>query len=221
VRRESFRAGFCHRTSTPRSATFLNVNWLAHVFLSEPHVEARLGNLLADIVKGADREPMSAEFRRGIQRHQAIDSFTDAHPVVRRSRSRVGSGQKRFSGILVDVFYDYFLANNWGLYASIPLDTFTSSFYADIKSVRIVLPPDAQATVDRMIRRDMLGEYRHVHAVEHSLRRLSVRLSARWQRPFMLEAGVADLRAHEDAFAADFVEFFPQLQAHVAGLDGY
>src|ERR1700754_4394589 len=143
------------------------VNWLAHVFLSEPHVEARLGNLLADIVKGADRERMSAEFLRGIQRHQAIDSFTDAHPVVRRSRARVGSGQKRFSGILVDVFYDYFLARNWELYASIPLDTFTAGFYADIKAARIALPPAAQATVDRMIRRDMLGEYRQIHAVEH------------------------------------------------------
>jgi len=196
------------------------VNWLAHVFLSEPHVEFRLGNLLADIVKGADRERMSAEFLRGIQRHQAIDSFTDSHPVVRRSRARVGSGQRRFSGILVDVFYDYFLAKNWALYASVPLDTFTAGFYADIQAAQIALPPPAQATVERMIRRDMLGEYRQIHAVEHSLHRLSIRLSARWQRPFMLEAGVADLRAHEEAFSADFAEFFPQLQAHVAGLEG-
>jgi acyl carrier protein phosphodiesterase len=196
------------------------MNWLAHVFLSERAVEFRLGNLLADIVKGQEREGMSAEFLRGIQRHQAIDSFTDAHPVVRRSRARVGSGQRRFSGVLVDVFYDYFLATSWDKYSAVPLPVFTTAFYADIEASSIALPQQAQATVDRMIRRDMLGEYTQIEAVEHSLRRISMRLSARWHRPFTLEAGVADLRTHHDAFAADFAEFFPELQAHVARLDG-
>src|SRR5262249_49426386 len=75
------------------------MNWLAHVFLSESTLEFRLGNLLADIVRGAEREAMSVEFQRGARRHQAIDAFTDAHPVVRRSRARIGSGQRRFSGV--------------------------------------------------------------------------------------------------------------------------
>ena len=191
------------------------MNWLAHVFLSEPAVEFRLGNLLADIVKGQEREGMSADFLRGIQRHQAIDSFTDRHPVVRRSRSRVGSGQRRFSGVLVDVFYDYFLATNWETYSPVPLPVFTTSFYADIEASSIALPQQAQATIDRMISRNMLGAYTQIEAVEWALRRISMRLSARWHRPFMLEAGVADLRAHHEAFAADFAEFFPQLQRHV------
>ena len=191
------------------------MNWLAHVFLSEPSVEFRLGNLLADIVKGQDREGMGTDFLRGIQGHQVIDSFTDSHPVVRRSRARVDSGQRRFSGVLVDVFYDYFLATNWERYSPVHLPVFTTDFYADISATPIALPQQAQATVDRMIRHDMLGAYTQIDAVEQSLRRLSMRLSARWHRPFMLEAGVADLRAHHDAFAADFAEFFPQLQVHV------
>jgi acyl carrier protein phosphodiesterase len=80
------------------------VNWLAHVFLSEPDVEFRLGNLLADIVRGEELRRMSPDFQRGVLRHMQIDAFTDAHPLVKRSRSRISPESRRFSGVLVDVF---------------------------------------------------------------------------------------------------------------------
>ncbi|MGL4552092.1 MAG: ACP phosphodiesterase, partial [Gemmataceae bacterium] len=65
------------------------MNWLAHALLSPPDPEVRLGNLLADLVKGRDRHPMGEPFRRGIALHQRIDRFTDAHPVVHRSIARL------------------------------------------------------------------------------------------------------------------------------------
>lgn len=193
------------------------MNWLAHVFLSERNVEFRLGNLLADVVKGEVRNGMSAEFLRGVQRHQAIDSFTDSHLVVRRSRARIGPGQRRFSGILVDVFYDYFLATHWDEYSSVALEAFTTDFYADIRACPIALPEQAQMVVGRLVTDDLLGSYRRIAGVERSLQRLSMRLSARWHRKFTLEQGVADLLAQHDDFAADFAEFFPALRAHVDG----
>lgn len=194
------------------------MNWLAHVFLSEQNVEFRLGNLLADVVKGDQRIGMDADFLRGVQRHQAIDSFTDSHPVVRRSRARIGTAQRRFSGILVDVFYDYCLATHWGEYSAVAFDTFTAGFYADIKACPIQLPEQAQMVVDRMVRHDLLGSYRRIEGVERSLRRLSMRLSQRWHRPFALEQGVSDLLDRQDDFESDFAEFFPELQARVVQL---
>jgi len=50
------------------------------------------GNLLADLVKGRDRAAMSARFLNGVRQHQAIDVFTDSHPIVHRSRARLGDG---------------------------------------------------------------------------------------------------------------------------------
>lgn len=194
------------------------MNWLAHVFLSEQNLEFRLGNLLADIVRGEQRSGMSADFLRGVQCHQAIDSFTDSHPLVRRSRARIGAEQRRFSGVLVDVFYDHYLAKNWDDYSSVPLDAFTAGFYADIKTRQIELPEQAQWVTDRIIRHDLLGSYRRVGGVERALRGLSMRLSERWHREFTLENGVRDLLAQQDGFAADFAEFFPALRAHVGRL---
>ena len=191
------------------------MNWLAHVFLSEPNVEFRLGNLLADIVKGSDRIGMSPQFLRGVNCHRAIDSFTDAHPVVRRSRSRISGPYRRFSGVLVDVFYDYFLAAQWRTYSSVSLDAFTADFYTQATACPITVPQPARIAIDRIVQHDLLGQYRHIEGVEHSLRRLSMRLTARWRKEFALQHSVADLLADESGFAADFAEFFPELQAHV------
>jgi len=196
------------------------LNWLAHVFLSEEDVEQRLGNLLADLVRGADRTAMSAGFLLGVRRHRAIDSYTDAHAVVRRSRMRIGAEHRRFSGVLVDVFYDYFLATNWLRYSSQTLQDFTSDFYADVRAHPLELPDAARTTLDRIIRYDLLGAYRTLDGVEQSLRRLSRGLTARWRREFTLERAVADLRTHEAELADDFAAFFPALQAHVAAIDG-
>ena len=192
------------------------MNWLAHVFLSDPDVEFRLGNLLADIVRGEELRRMSAAFQRGAQKHKQIDAFTDSHPVVKRSRARVSPEFRRFSGVLVDVFYDHLLATNWNTYSPIVLDAFTAKFYADIESSHIELPSSARVTLDRIIRHDLLGSYRRTEGVERSLRRISAYLSSRWNREFELERGVAALIAHRAGFDADFNEFFPQLRAAVS-----
>lgn len=192
------------------------MNWLAHVFLSEPDVEVQLGNLLADVVRGPDLMPMSAAFKRGARLHKAIDAFTDAHPVVRRSRLRLGAEHRRFSGVLMDVFYDYFLATQWATYSPEPLATFTSRFYVQAKAGEQVLPRSAQIMVERITAYDLLGQYRQISGVDNSLRRLSMRLAARWHREFALERSVTALISNEAALLVDFAEFFPQLQAHVA-----
>jgi acyl carrier protein phosphodiesterase len=195
---------------------FSKVNWLAHVFLSEPSVDFQLGNLLADVVRGPRRDAMSADFVRGATCHKAIDAFTDAHPIVKRSRARIGSEHRRFSGVLVDVFYDYYLARNWQRYSTIALDAFTAAFYASAEPHLKELPPDARTMLERIIRYDLLASYAQVDGVERALRRISSYLTSRWGREFTLDRGVRDLLAHEAEFAADFHEFFPSLQAHVA-----
>ena len=73
------------------------MNWLAHTFLSEPNVQFQLGNLLADLVRGPQREQMGADFRRGADCHKIIDAFTDSHPLVRRSRAQVPA-RTRYTG---------------------------------------------------------------------------------------------------------------------------
>src|ERR1043165_4082575 len=77
------------------------VNLLAHALLSAPDAEIRLGNVLADFVKGRDRRTMSPAFLEGVRQHEAIDVFTDTHQVVSRSKARI-KNYRHTTGILVD-----------------------------------------------------------------------------------------------------------------------
>ena len=89
------------------------MNWLAHLHLSEPTSAFRLGNVLPDLVPARDLANLPEAFQRGIKCHHRIDAFTDAHPKFRQSVARLSPRFRRFGGIIVDVFYDHFLAVNW------------------------------------------------------------------------------------------------------------
>jgi acyl carrier protein phosphodiesterase len=193
------------------------MNWLAHALLSEPDIEFRLGNLLADLIKKRDRAGLSEAFRRGADRHQRIDAFTDYHPVVGRSRARLAAEWGRVSGILIDIFYDHFLANEWARYCPTPLDEFTAELYAGIRALPLSLAPEAEQAVRRMIEEDRLGSYRRLDGIEETLRRVSIRLAARTGVDFGLGRAVSELVAHRAGLADDFAEFFPALQAEFGG----
>jgi acyl carrier protein phosphodiesterase len=89
------------------------MNWLAHLFLSKQNIEYRVGNLLPDFLPITELVKFSQPFQEGITCHRIIDSFTDSHPIVKNSITRIPATYKRFGGILTDVFYDHFLAKNW------------------------------------------------------------------------------------------------------------
>jgi acyl carrier protein phosphodiesterase len=100
------------------------MNWLAHLLLSEPEAAFRIGNILPDILTRAELQKLSPIFQGGAETHRLIDAFTDCHPVVRRSIGRFVPPFRRFGGILVDVFYDHFLAVDWINYSEVPLGNF-------------------------------------------------------------------------------------------------
>src|SRR5437016_2214638 len=84
------------------------MNWLAHLLLSEDDPRARLGNLLADLLKKPQRQPLGEAYQRGFARHRVIDRFTDAHPIFLASKQRLETEHDHFQGIFIDLFYDHF-----------------------------------------------------------------------------------------------------------------
>lgn len=190
------------------------MNWLAHLLLSPPDMESRLGNLLADFVRGEARRRMSAAFREGAQCHAQIDAFTDAHPVVRRSKARLEPRFRRFAGVLVDVFYDHLLARHWEKFCAVPLREFTREFNREAVLHAEGLPADASWILRRMIGEDRLWSYREAGGVAAALERLSQRLNERWHRGIRLHDAVPGMMECGAGLEQDFLEFFPQLVTH-------
>jgi len=191
------------------------MNWLANLFLSQANGEHRLGNLLGDILKGKERTNMASCFMPGLECHLLIDKFTDSHQVVRRSKRRVNAQHRRYSGILIDVFYDYVLARNWHVYAQVDLSCFTQEVYSSLLESLDLTPMRVQKIIHRMIREDWLGSYYYLSGVEATLHGIKARLSSRHEEYFLVDAFMAELELNFAEIEADFHLFFPTLIARV------
>ncbi len=84
------------------------MNWLAHVFLSELKIDFQIGNYLADPLKGKLWDSTSDDMRRAIKTHITIDSFTDTHKTVSKSKSRLRE-KGLLKPVIIDLTYDYLL----------------------------------------------------------------------------------------------------------------
>lgn len=187
--------------------TAQRVNFLAHTYLAGGSDHAIVGSLMGDFVKGPLNGRYGTEITRALALHRRIDVYTDAHHIVRQSRHRVSSARRRFAGILVDMFYDHFLALHWDEYSDMPLERFTARIYSALREHYAMLPERLQAIAPRMAAADWLGSYRYVEAIGLALDRMGQRL----KRGNPLLRSTEELLAHYDAFHADFRTFFPDV----------
>ena len=180
------------------------MNFLAHLWLAGPDEGMRLGAVAGDFVKGALPGALPADIAAGVSLHRAIDAFADTHPAFQRSRERVVGPHRRFAGVMVDMFYDHFLAAQWARWhPQEPLAGFAARQYALLAAHRHRLPPRAAPVLGRMAAHDWLSSYREVDTIVYALDRIAGRL----RRPeAFLGCGEA-LRGDYAGFAADAAHF--------------
>jgi acyl carrier protein phosphodiesterase len=188
------------------------VNYLAHLFLAEGTPESLIGNLLGDFVKGAAVNLYGGEIRKGIDLHRKVDSYTDSHAIVRSSKSLISAQRRRFAGVLVDVFYDHFLAKNWLEYSEVPLRDFARRTYKILQDNRDILPDSLQRVLPIIIARDLLLSYQEVSEIGITLDRMSARI----KRTNNLAGGLEDLTVNYQQLESDFRVFFPELISYAA-----
>lgn len=189
------------------------MNYLAHLHLGGERPAQLLGSLYGDFVKGPLAGRWPAEIEAGIRLHRRIDVFTDAHPLVAAARARFPVARRRYSGILLDVFFDHCLALHWQRFAEVSLDDFTRHVYG-VLAAEPVLPERLALIAPRMAAQDWLGSYRDFAVLEQVLAGMQRRLS----RPEALDGALVELEALYQPLSEDFLAFYPQLQAAVAGL---
>ncbi|MBZ0138005.1 MAG: ACP phosphodiesterase [Planctomycetes bacterium] len=183
------------------------MNYLAHMLLSDGTPEALLGNLAGDFVRGVDVSTMTPAMQAGVKLHRAVDRFTDSHPAVQQSRARLPQHWRHYRGVLVDVFYDHFLARNFEALGGEALDTFATRVYSALNEHAEALPPRLKRAAPIMIERDWLRAYTHFEGLEIVLQGMSRRA----RRDVALHESVGALRQNYTELRADFENFFPQL----------
>ena len=162
---------------------------------------------MGDFVKGPLDGRHGPELSAALALHRRIDTYTDAHPTVGISRTRISPQRRRFAGILVDVFYDHFLARHWDDYSSVPLEQFTARVYGILSAHGDGLPGRLARIAPRMAEADWLASYRHLEAVGEAVDRVAQRLT----RGDCLQGASDELASNYAALEADFRGFFPDV----------
>ena len=183
------------------------MNYLAHLYLASDHPEAVLGSLMGDFVKGEVDQGLPAMLRHSIIEHRRIDSFTDAHPIVQQSKRRLMPEYRRYGGILIDMFYDHFLATAWDDHARVSLDIFRKRVYQVFADSHADLPARMQRTATYLVEYDLLGSYRRIEGIDSALKGVATRLS----RPSPLGLARIELERLYAELQEDFSQFFPEL----------
>ena len=184
------------------------MNFLAHIYLSGDSDLIKIGNFMADGVRGNKHLELQSEIQKGIILHRSIDTFTDAHPIFRKSTKRLHANYHHFSGVIVDVFYDHFLAKNWSLYSDEKLEEYVANFYDSLAIHNDLLTEKAQMMKPYMIQQNWLLSYQTIDGIEKILSQMDNRI----KRESNMRFSVLQLRLFYKEFEDDFTIFFEDLQ---------
>ena len=184
------------------------MNYLAHIFLSGNHQRLQIGNFIGDFVKGSKLKNYPTEIRQGIVLHRLIDEFTDNHEVVKETVNFVRPAFGRYSGIVVDMYFDYFLGKNFKKYSPrTSLNIFAFKFYFAAILNYNYLPVRVKRFIFHLIFSNRLHKYSTLKGLEESLTIMSNhKVSA-----IKPDKTIQFLVENEQVLEAKFFQFFPEL----------
>jgi acyl carrier protein phosphodiesterase len=149
------------------------MNYLAHAYLSFGHPQVLVGNTISDFVKGRSQYAYERQIQSGIRLHRAIDAFTDTHPATAAAKEFFRPHYRLYSGAIVDVLYDHFLANDVSCFGSeSDLAHFSQNAYRTLETYAPILPPRFLQLLPYMKAQDWLYHYKHREGIAKSLQGL-------------------------------------------------
>jgi acyl carrier protein phosphodiesterase len=183
------------------------MNFLAHIYLSGDDHDLMIGNFIADSVKGRAIENFSEGIIKGIKLHRQIDLFTDTHPVIEKGKEMLRPQFRKFSGVVMDIFGDHFLARNWVDYSDHDLHLYTMAVYKILNDYKALFPVRSIYTLEFMQKQNWLYNYQHIEGIKRALTGMARRSS--------FESGMEnahiELERNYLFFQNIFNEFLPDL----------
>lgn len=187
------------------------MNYLAHLFLSQPTAQSHCGNLLGDFRKGVVIDTLPEGVKLGLKNHYLVDKFTDAHPQVKAAKLLFHSPHRRFAPVALDMMFDHLLIKHWSRYTTTPFDQFCQHSYGLLYEAMPLMPAHMHRTVAHMVEHDWFSSYAKFEGIAYAITRVAKRI--RFRNEFA--ASVKTLECQYGAFETHFNRFFPHLISHV------
>jgi len=163
---------------------------------------------MADGIRGKHFESYPLEIQKGIILHRFIDTYTDSHPIFRESTKRLHENYHHYAGVIVDIFYDHFLAKNWSIYSDENLNEFTERFYQSLRDNFDVLSERTKGMMPYMINHNWLASYQTVEGISQIL----TRMDSRTQNESKMRFASNELIEFYTEFEQEFTTFFEDLR---------
>ena len=160
------------------------------------------------------RGELATDIEHGVRLHRSIDAFTDAHPAQRELRRLFPNGERRLAGVVLDMYFDHFLATHWRRFHPDSLWDFSQRVYVTMHGHADALPARAQAYLAHMSTQNLLWRYTEVSVINGALRHIGARLR---QDTYMADASERASR-HLDTIERVFLDFYPQAMELAEGL---
>jgi len=186
------------------------MNFLAHIYLSGTNSRLQIGNFMGDGIRGKDYKHFHPDIQKGVLLHRSIDSYTDFHPIFRQSKHRLVPKFNHFSGILVDMFYDHFLAKEWSLYHHEDLGEFCQNFYQNLETHYEELNLKTRDLLPYLLKQNWLERYANLTDLQQILQQMDHRFSFNSN----MNEAVDDLFENYEDFQREFHLFFKDLMVH-------
>jgi len=186
------------------------MNFLAHIYLSGDNDELKIGNFVADGIHGKPHD-FPPGVQKGIVLHRAIDSYTDAHPIFRQGTKRLHANYHHYAGVIMDIFYDHFLAKNWADYSTVPLEDFATGFYKLLDENYDILPERSKGMMPHMTKFNWLVTYASMEGIARTL----TQMDQRTKNASNMRYSIKELEEYYEVFETEFTQFFIEIQAFV------
>ena len=186
------------------------MNFLAHVYLSEDNFSLAVGNLIADRVKGKDLTNFSPMIQKGILLHRKIDTFTDHHPLFKECVSILFPIYRHYSRVIIDIYFDHFLASNWDKYNSKNLKVFSNEFYDALKIESVNFPENIKNFSRTLIFYNWFDSYKTITDLELILTQMEQRtrfLSKLSASKKQLKGNYTYFHNHFSSFMEEVIDF--------------
>ena len=185
------------------------MNYLAHLALSYPVTDLVVGNFIGDHIRNKDLDKFTREVQLGVEMHRSIDNFTDTHPASIAVREKLFKEYRHISRILVDIYYDHFLALHFETFHQKPLTLFNREITSLLQQHASVMPISAQGYLKGMKAQNWLLEYSSIAGIDIILNKMANRSGL-----VSLKTAAKTLEQHYPFLQAQFLKFYPELLGH-------
>lgn len=162
---------------------------------------------MGDFLKGSELEKYPKTIQEGVALHRKIDKFTDNHKLTKQAKALIRADFERYTPVVCDVFFDYFLGVHWRKYSEIELGTFSKNIYSVLNQNISLLPERSKRFLYHMETNDILVQYGTIQGIGKVLFGLSHR--AKFQSKML--GGEKVLEEKKEQLEKLFLPFFDDL----------